>query len=426
MAIVKSLINLTSSSWAFIQKRPVYLALSGGKDSVVLLDALMQQWPIYAPYPLTLLHVNHHLQADAALWAKHCQSLANRYNLPCHVLDIQLDSPDKNIESQARHARYTALFDAMSHNGVLLVAQHADDQVETLFLQLKRGAGLTGLSGMVPWQSGFQQFGADPSMHIYRPLLDVTQAQINAYAVAHLSPNDWVDDPSNTDTQFDRNFLRNDVIPLLSLRWKQWTKKVVQSMLVLNDEHTLLSEVTQERLFACLNADKLLVNKLTTYSSLWQKQIVRHFALEIANVALSQAQLQQLCQIIHAKADARGRLSVKDNTNELVHFERFQGQLYVIKEAHITAARASMTQLQNNIQDMSGSSIDESDFSVKVVSQSYPIKPVGASYSKPIKQWYKQWGIAPWERSFTLIKTRDDIDISLWCNGRTYELTKDE
>ena len=426
MAIVKSLINLTSSSWAFIQKRPVYLALSGGKDSVVLLDALMQQWPIYAPYPLTLLHVNHHLQADAALWAKHCQSLANRYNLPCHVLDIQLDSPDKNIESQARHARYTALFDAMSHNGVLLVAQHADDQVETLFLQLKRGAGLTGLSGMVPWQSGFQQFGADPSMHIYRPLLDVTQAQINAYAVAHLSPNDWVDDPSNTDTQFDRNFLRNDVIPLLSLRWKQWTKKVVQSMLVLNDEHTLLSEVTQERLLACLNADKLLVNKLTTYSSLWQKQIVRHFALEIANVALSQAQLQQLCQIIHAKADARGRLSVKDNTNELVHFERFQGQLYVIKEAHITAARASMTQLQNNIQDMSGSSIDESDFSVKVVSQSYPIKPVGASYSKPIKQWYKQWGIAPWERSFTLIKTRDDIDISLWCNGRTYELTKDE
>jgi tRNA(Ile)-lysidine synthase len=291
---------------------------------------------------------------------------------------------------------------------------------------LKRGAGLTGLSGMVPWQSGFQQFGAHPSMHIYRPLLGVTQAQINEYASVHLSPNDWVDDPSNTDTKFDRNFLRNDVIPLLSSRWKQWTKKVVQSMSVLNEEHTLLNEVTQERLLACLNTDKLIVNKLTTYSSSWQKQIVRHFALEIANVALSQAQLQQLFQIIHAKADARGRLSVKNNTNAQVHFERFQGQLYVIEDDQITAAKASMAQLQNNIQDVPGASIDEGDFSVKVVSQSYPIKPVGAAHSKPIKQWYKQWGIAPWERSFTLIKTRDDIDISLWCNGRTYALTKEE
>lgn len=395
-------------------------------DSVVLLNAVMQQWPVDAPYPLTLLHVNHHLQADAALWAKHCQSLANRYNIPCHVLDVQLDSPNKNIESQARHARYTALFNAMSHNGVLLVAQHADDQVETLFLQLKRGAGLTGLSGMVPWQSGFQQFGAHPSMHIYRPLLGVTQAQINEYASVHLSPNDWVDDPSNTDTKFDRNFLRNDVIPLLSSRWKQWTKKVVQSMSVLNEEHTLLNEVTQERLLACLNTDKLIVNKLTTYSSSWQKQIVRHFALEIANVALSQAQLQQLFQIIHAKEDARGRLSVKNNTKAQVHFERFQGQLYVIEDDQITAAKASMAQLQHNIQDVQDSSIDEGNFSVKVVSQSYPIKPVGAAHSKPIKQWYKQWGIAPWERSFTLIKTRDDIDISLWCNGRTYALTKEE
>ncbi len=203
-------------------------------------------------------------------------------------------------------------------------------------------------------------------------------------------------------------------------------EKVVQSMSVLNEEHTLLNEVTQERLLACLNTDKLIVNKLTTYSSSWQKQIVRHFALEIANVALSQAQLQQLFQIIHAKEDARGRLSVKNNTKAQVHFERFQGQLYVIEDDQITAAKASMAQLQNNIQDVPGSSIDEGDFSVKVVSQSYPIKPVGAAHSKPIKQWYKQWGIAPWERSFTLIKTRDDIDISLWCNGRTYALTKEE
>lgn len=426
MAIVKPLIDLTTSNWAFIQQRPVYLALSGGKDSVVLLDALLQQWPADAKYPLTLLHVNHHLQSDAQLWAEHCQQLACRYHVQCHVLDITLNDPKSNIESQARQARYSALFNAMAPDGVLLVAQHADDQVETLFLQLKRGAGVTGLSGMASWQTGLGQYGAAPSMNMFRPLLDVTQAQINAYADAHLSPTDWVEDPSNTNTQFDRNFLRARVIPQLSSRWGQWTQKVVHSMSVLQHEHTLLNEVTQERLSACLDAEQLIIDKLTTYSSPWQRQIVRHFALEIAGVVLSQAQLQQLIQIIQAKADAKGRLSVLDKARTLVHFERFQGQVYVLHDTQIQAATANMAQLQHTAQTALSPDADDAAFSMKVVPQSYKIKPLGSVSSKPLKQWYQLWGIPPWERSFTLIKTRNDIDISLWCNGRTYELTKDE
>lgn len=386
----------------------------------------MQQWPIDAKYPLTLLHVNHHLQADAELWATHCQRLARHYKIDCHILDVYLDNTKSNIESQARQARYSALFSAMSENGVLLVAQHADDQVETLFLQLKRGAGLTGLSGMASWQSGFKQFGAHPSINVFRPLLEVTQAQINDYAAVHLSPSDWVDDPSNTNTQFDRNFLRSHVIPLLSSRWTHWTQKVVQSMSVLNDEHTLLNEVTEERLLACIDAQQLVIDKLVTYSNRWQRQIVRHFALKVGHVVLTQAQLQQLCQIIHAKADAKGRLSVVNNTHALVHFERFQGHIYILEDAQIQAASLAMSELQSNDQQELSSSGTGEVFSFKAVAQSYKIKPLGASYSKPIKQWFQHWGIAPWERSFTLIKTRNNIDVSLWCNGRTFELTKDD
>ena len=139
----------------------MYLALSGGKDSVVLLDALFQQWPASAAYPLTLLHVNHHLQVQSNDWAKHCLELAQRYGLPCHVLDVSVTATG-NMEANAREARYTALFGAMADNGVLLLAQHANDQVETLLLNLKRGAGSSGLSGMAVWQTHLDRFGAAP------------------------------------------------------------------------------------------------------------------------------------------------------------------------------------------------------------------------------------------------------------------------
>ena len=193
LATVKRLLDLTSPHWTFIAERPVYLALSGGKDSVVLLDALMQQWPTNAAHPLTLLHVNHHLQVHSSSWAEHCVALGKRYGLTCVVLDVAV-SVNGNVEANARKARYTALFSKMSDDGVLLLGQHANDQVETLFLNLKRGAGSQGLSGMAVWQTQFNRFGAHPDMIMYRPLLGIAQEQIDSYAQHALQATDWVED----------------------------------------------------------------------------------------------------------------------------------------------------------------------------------------------------------------------------------------
>lgn len=418
LATVKQLLDLTSPNWTFIAERPVYLALSGGKDSVVLLDVLMQQWPSNAAYPLTLLHVNHHLQALSSSWAEHCVALATRYGLPCSVLDVSVAATG-NIEANAREARYRALFSAMADNGVLLLGQHANDQVETLFLNLKRGAGSQGLTGMPAWQTQISRFGAQPSMTISRPLLEITQAQIDSYAQETLKVSDWVEDPSNQDTHYDRNFLRHEVLPILSQRWPQWINKVAQSMQVLSQEQALLLDATNEKLTSCLRGDELSLNELVHFSQPWQTQILRLFAQRHAQALLTQAQLVSLEQVIDAKSDAKGQLTVVNQLGQMVHFFRYQAHLYCVFQTTLDDAQVRFNQ-QASRQFAQGENM-----SYQAVPLSYKIKPNDAEQHKPIKQWYQAWSIPPWWRPFTLILQHNSHDELLWCNGVEYNLSKD-
>lgn len=418
LATVKHLIDLTSPYWAFIAERPVYLALSGGKDSVVLLDALMQQWPTNAAYPLTILHVNHHLQASSSSWAEHCVALATRYGLICSVMDVSVAATG-NIEANAREARYRALFSGMAHNGVLLLGQHANDQVETLLLNLKRGAGSQGLTGMPAWQTQINRFGALPSMALFRPLLETTQAQIDSYAQETLEVSDWVEDPSNQDIHYDRNFLRHEVISTLSQRWPQWINKVAQSMQVLTQEHALLLDATNEKLTSCLRGDELSLNELAHFSQPWQTQTLRLFAQRYAQVLLTQAQLISLEQVISAKSDAKGQLTVVNQLGQMVHFFRYQAHLYCVFQTTLDDAQIRFNQ------QVSRQFAQDENMSYQPVPLSYKIKLINARQHKPIKQCYQAWSIPPWWRPFTLIQQHNSHDELLWCNGVEYKLSKD-
>lgn len=418
LATVKRLFDLTSPHWTFIADRPVYLALSGGKDSVVLLDAIMQQWPSNAAHTLTLLHVNHHLQNLSSSWAEHCKALAKRYGIACVVLDVAVEQRG-NIEANARAARYTALFSQMANNGVLLLGQHANDQVETLFLNLKRGAGSQGLTGMPEWQTDINRFDAHPNMALYRPLLGITQAQIDSYAQDTLQVADWVEDPSNKDTHYDRNFLRHEVLPILSQRWPQWIDKVAQSMQVLTQEQALLLDATNEKLVTCLRGDELSLNRLMQFPAQWQSQIIRLYAQRYAQVLLSQAQLRSLEQVICAKSDAQGQLSVANQLGQKIHFFRYQAHLYCVSQASLDNAQAAFNAR------VSEGSLVQSNQIYQAVPLSYKIKPCAARHHKPIKQWYQAWSVPPWLRPFTLVLQHNSHDELLWCNGVEYLLSKD-
>ncbi|MEL6300206.1 MAG: tRNA lysidine(34) synthetase TilS [Pseudomonadota bacterium] len=194
------------------------VAFSGGLDSTVLLHALQAN----APGHVDALHVAHGLQPEVTSeWTQSVRASAAEMGVAVRILDVAVNvDSDRGIEASARDARYLALADEISNDECLLTAQHADDQAETLLLQLLRGAGPAGLSGM-PFSASFGRG------RLLRPLLDVRRTDIETYALAH--GLQWFDDPSNNDYAFDRNYLRGQVMPVIERRWPAATKTIARA-----------------------------------------------------------------------------------------------------------------------------------------------------------------------------------------------------
>ncbi|MEQ6342588.1 MAG: tRNA lysidine(34) synthetase TilS [Gammaproteobacteria bacterium] len=189
-----------------------WVAYSGGRDSTVLLHALSGIRAFLSPdLLLCAVHVDHGLSPHSGEWARHCEAVCARLGIPCHTLRVNAaPQPGESPEAAARQARYQAIASLIEADDCLLTAHHQDDQAETLLLQLLRGAGPHGLAAMpvnTPFANGC----------LARPLLGFTRDELAAYAAQHdLS---WVDDHSNFDTGFERNYLRHEVMPHFMQRW---------------------------------------------------------------------------------------------------------------------------------------------------------------------------------------------------------------
>jgi len=177
------------------------IAYSGGLDSTVLLHSLYQLQK-ELPMQLQAVHINHGLNAQADQWAQRCQDTCSRLNIPLSVLQVHVDQESGlGIEATARAARYQAL--ASADADYICLGHHQDDQAETLLLQLARGAGVKGLSGMA---------ALDLGRRLVRPLLNTPRVELNAYAKQHQL--EWIEDDSNSNTMFDRNFIRHILMPV--------------------------------------------------------------------------------------------------------------------------------------------------------------------------------------------------------------------
>jgi tRNA(Ile)-lysidine synthase len=189
---------------------PIAVALSGGRDSVVLFDALLQVAPA-RDHRVSALHVHHGLSRFAAAWQRFCEDLCAERNVALSVRAIDVPrAPQHSLESEARRLRYAALTEMASLAGVAFVAlaHHRDDQAETLLLQLLRGAGPHGLAGMRNARVDAR------GVTLLRPLLDVSREVIDAYAIA--AQLRWVDDESNVETRHLRNAVRHTLMPVLA------------------------------------------------------------------------------------------------------------------------------------------------------------------------------------------------------------------
>ncbi|MFQ5937184.1 MAG: tRNA lysidine(34) synthetase TilS, partial [Acidiferrobacterales bacterium] len=196
------------------------VAYSGGLDSHVLLHALCQL-RASAHWVISAIHVDHGLHPESARWAEHCQQVCEQLGVVCTVERIQVSDTDSlGTEAAARRLRYACFAQHIGYQDALLTAHHLDDQAETVLLQLLRGTGVRGLAGM-PEVTAFS------GGKLVRPLLEFTRAELAAYAESQ--GLHWVEDVSNRDVSYGRNFLRHQVLPLLEQRWPQASRLIARA-----------------------------------------------------------------------------------------------------------------------------------------------------------------------------------------------------
>lgn len=298
----------------------LWLGYSGGMDSELLAYTLARFRETHpnTPYQISLVHVHHGLSCNADAWAAHCRQRAEHYGLNFVLRKVQLELGSRvSIEAEARRARYQAIAELLNPGDILLTAHHQDDQLETLLLALKRGQGPKGLAAMgqaqhlaqTPWEE------SAPCWQL-RPMLDSSRAQIEQ-AVASLELP-YINDESNQDTQYDRNFLRAEVIPVLKQRWPSIATTASRSAALCAEQQLLLDEVSAEKLQPLLGRCRFSGVRvldsagLKVLSPQWQAQLLRQF-IQMQRLPLpAQVQLQQaLAQLLDAREDAQLELSFK-------------------------------------------------------------------------------------------------------------------
>ena len=261
LACVESLVPRTSAE--------LCVALSGGLDSTVLLHALARALVDRPNYRIRAAHVDHQLQRDSAIWRQHCGSVALSLQLEFVPLVVKVAAdPELSPEAAARDARYAALRQILKPNEVLLTAHHADDQLETMLLALMRGAGLRGLSG-VP---SVQIFGGG---WLARPLLEFSRAELEEWARSEQLQ--WLDDPSNANTNFDRNFLRHRVLPALRERWPAAAHSATRSTAHLREAGRLLDVLAAADLESVAIGSCLSMTQLASLAPARRRNVLRHW-----------------------------------------------------------------------------------------------------------------------------------------------------
>lgn len=264
------------------------VAFSGGLDSTVLL-ALMAAHAQPLGLALRAAHIAHGLQAAAAAWPAHCAEVCVQLGVPFERIDVQVAPAGAGIEAAARTARYAAL--RALGGDWLALAHHRGDQAETVLHRLTRGAGVAGAAGM----RYVDRRGAAP--HLLRPLLNESRGELLAWAKAHGLR--WIEDPSNTDTRFSRNFLRQDILPALAARFPGAEAALARAASHFAEAAELLDGLAQEDLAAVLCGNTASLTRLRTVSLPRLRNLLRARLAARDWPAPDAAQLEEAVRLIH-------------------------------------------------------------------------------------------------------------------------------
>lgn len=382
--------------------RHLTLALSGGADSVALLD-ILAQLRASLHFPLSAVHVNHQISPNAADWAGFCARLCAGYNIPFQVVKVDLKrQPGESLEALARDARYRAF--AEQKTDFIVLAQHLDDQAETLLLQLLRGAGAKGMSAMGELQARGEGQGA-----IVRPLLDISRRTILDYAA--LRGLQWVEDESNADIVFDRNYLRHQVLPLLGRRFPGYRETFARTSRNLAESAQLMDDLARLDCAASASGDRLKVDALRGLSAARARNLVRYWLAESGMPVPSAGRLENLLQQL---------CSARDDAQVLVRLggsliRRYRGEVCLEKKALVPRPELALTwafQDELDLPDSGGrllfertvgqglslSRLTAEPVTVRLRQGGERLRPDCRRPSRSLKNLLQEAGMPPWQR----------------------------
>ena len=373
----------------------VVVAFSGGLDSTLLLHALHRSAAIES---LAAIHVEHGLHEDSADWSAHCASVAKSLDIDFVTckLDLKLES-GQSLESIAREARYAALVDAIGPGDIVLTAHHADDQLETVLMRLLRGTGVRGLTAI----HAVRPFGAG---RLARPLLDFTRAEIAAEAT-RLSL-EWLEDPSNADTRFDRNFIRARILPALQERWPQGGVTASRLARQMAEAESVLGEVAAADLAPAGGSERIPVDLLAALSEPRLNNALRHAVREQELPVPNAIQLAEL----------RRALVAREDSEVVVCWPGAEARIYRHKLYLLSPAETGRSKT-GRIDAGSAFALANGELHL-VAAEAYGIpdrwardglevafraggerfRPEGSQHHKRLKNWFQEAGIVPWMR----------------------------
>lgn len=324
--------------------RKILVAFSGGLDSHVLLHLLSRI--SNNEFDLRAIYINHGLQVEANQWAEHCQKVCLNLTVDYQSVDLNLEVPKgKSIEEIARIARYKAISDNLLEDEILVTAHHQNDQAETLLLQLFRGAGVQGLASMPV----VGEINSSQNIHL-RPMLAYSRNELEAYAKSFDLKH--IDDPSNNDIAFDRNFLRQTVMPILRDRWAGIDKTVSRAASIQAETKMLLDELAAEQLPNILSKEDAFSNEenllalapiditlLREHSLSKQRLLLRYWISQQGFTNPSETKLSHIFTDLIDAADDRQPLIEWLG----VELRRYQQSLYIMKPLSIHDASQVIT-----------------------------------------------------------------------------------
>ena len=385
------------------KSKKIFIAYSGGVDSHVLLHLLAQIRKSHPKLELTAIHVNHNLSSDAKKWVKHCQNSCKKLRIQCVVtsVDANVKIKDHSPEEIARNLRYAALVQQLPKNALLVTAHHVNDQAETLLLQLFRGAGPKGLAAMpvkIKFAKGW----------LLRPLLDFSREDILQYARKHKLK--WIEDESNTNPKYARNFIRYQLLPIISKQWPGVVTALNRAakhcavtsglLSVLAAEDLKLVEGKVEQTIDLTALKKLSVER--------QENLLRFWLHGLGFTIPSEAKLREVLRtVVNSRSDTKPLVKWSG-----VELRRFQNHLYAMSPLlpYDTKAilsfdfkkplklPADLGVLRAKINKSSKGNAKTQNFTVRFRQGGEKLKLSGRQGTHKLKKLMQEWQIPFWLR----------------------------